>query len=855
MTLFLKVLLVETAHSFGISLFAFRVLPKLDLARAILIMNAVCIVPGILKLFLSKNNSSTFKKLIIFIVDFFAVLMQITVFGIVFASKFIFKQNTTNNGNQFSNDIDNGGADFGQEFPTTTPSLSEFEDSDNNMERMRRHLGRLVLNQTLSYLTNGTLSRRSLLLSDYDTDAAFEANNQEESDMNNNYQFDAQPPVAASPDLKQFNNLDGTGINLEDILSSFQIEWELPIALMLVSLVWWENFVDRDLKCGRAKLIDIKLLKENLAATRCKTNFITSLWKVIITLVCAYIFHPAIFNTSKVFKTPDADADSQFKYNNMMMNNQNDLSALWGPGMMAGGGVPTGGDLRRKRSIINDTLLSTTTMAMMHAFAIDHNIINKQMFENNPFIPAFSTGTNNVKNPLDETQPQLPKTPEITFKDRWMTYLLPMILQVLASGLCYYTGRLACKLCMQRLGFALPLTLVTPASLTIALVICKWFPESAVFQSDFVYWTCHEGYATGSFKWQLICGLGLWWLSQLWIGGHIWFGKGQRLAFTERLFILPGYCGVLTEQSLMMNRRRYEKRETYTITPNRPSTMPPPIDADDSDLDMHEMEEKIKKDVNVVIYSCATMWHETETEMLQLLKSIMRLDIDQSARRKAQEYFGIKDPDYYEYEGHIFFDDAMEENEDGEFVPNKFVQILVSVMDQAATSVHETPMKLAQPFKIPTPYGGRLTWVLPGGNLLIAHLKDKMKIRHKKRWSQVMYIYYLLGYKLFGDIDSMEKLYKKKYGTKNHNSKSKIFKGFGNLLNNMDNKLRIRAENIFLLALDGDVDFRPEAVRLLVDRMKKNKKVGAACGRIHPIGSGPMVRYNFVLRYYYTQTS
>jgi len=39
------------------------------------------------------------------------------------------------------------------------------------------------------------------------------------------------------------------------------------------------------------------------------------------------------------------------------------------------------------------------------------------------------------------------------------------------------------------------------------------------------------------------------------------------------------------------------------------------------------------------------------------------------------------------------------------------------------------------------------------------------------------------------------------------------------------------------LALDGDVDFRPEAVRLLVDRMKKNKKVGAACGRIHPIVS------------------
>ena len=85
------VLVVETAHSFGISIFVFRVLPKLDLARAILMMNAVCTVPGILKLFLSKTNVSPFKRLIIFIMDFCAVLMQCTVFGIVFASKYVFK--------------------------------------------------------------------------------------------------------------------------------------------------------------------------------------------------------------------------------------------------------------------------------------------------------------------------------------------------------------------------------------------------------------------------------------------------------------------------------------------------------------------------------------------------------------------------------------------------------------------------------------------------------------------------------------------------------------------------------------------------------------------------------------------
>lgn len=47
-----------------------------------------------------------------------------------------------------------------------------------------------------------------------------------------------------------------------------------------------------------------------------------------------------------------------------------------------------------------------------------------------------------------------------------------------------------------------------------------------------------------------------------------------------------------------------------------------------------------------------------------------------------------------------------------------------------------------------------------------------------------------------------------------------------------------QAQNTFVLALDGDVDFKPEAILLLVDRMRKNPKVAAACGRIHPTGDG-----------------
>lgn len=120
------------------------------------------------------------------------------------------------------------------------------------------------------------------------------------------------------------------------------------------------------------------------------------------------------------------------------------------------------------------------------------------------------------------------------------------------------------------------------------------------------------------------------------------------------------------------------------------------------------------------------------------------------------------------------------------------------------------------PKKYPTPHGGRLVWVLPGKTKIVCHLKDKDLIRHKKRWSQCMYMYYLLGFKLMElPISTIRK--------------------------------EVISQNTYILALDGDIDFQPNAITRLVDLMKKNKKLGAACGRIHPTGKTIILHLRYTM--------
>ncbi|OWF51706.1 uncharacterized protein LOC110448740 [Mizuhopecten yessoensis] len=380
----------------------------------------------------------------------------------------------------------------------------------------------------------------------------------------------------------------------------------------------------------------------------------------------------------------------------------------------------------------------------------------------------------------------------------WLPWeILPsFFVHFFSSALVYHLAITACKLCMQRVCFTIPLVIASPVYVVATLASL----EAGLDWSR----TLFDGKRppTSYSVYVALVVFFVAWLAQVWACRQTWHEPTERLCFLKKLFVLPYYCSPVLDLSLLHSRRRM-----------RPVNM----------TDGQKVASTSK------IYICATMWHENRVEMKQILSSLYRLDMDQFSRKKSKEDFKSIDPDYYEFEGHVPFDDAMT-TKNNKRVPNDFVKQLIEVIDEAGSTVHGRGISLGPPDRVITPYGGRLVWTLPGGNKLFVHLKDKEKIRHKKRWSQIMYLYYLIGYEMMEQNRS-------KFG------KDINFEDCQSIFDFFPETVRMASENTYLLALDGDVDFEPEAIRLLVDRMKKDPKVGATCGRIKPGGSGPVVWY------------
>ncbi|KAH9426858.1 chitin synthase I [Dermatophagoides pteronyssinus] len=554
------------------------------------------------------------------------------------------------------------------------------------------------------------------------------------------------------------------------------LTWIIPIACFLITFSYWENFLDNndpdnenDDLSSEIKNRFLKLLykiKNSSKRSKFAIYLFVSIWKCLLHLAIMLIIQ-GIF-AIHYSKTTDAGDDDVDDDNN---NNHH---------------------LNRMADMMN---------FMFANFS--------EAFRTHP-IPLVANVGFNYRHPTIDSDPMLP--------------ISIGLIQITAAFFCYQTINFVCKICIQPLGFGLPITLAMPITVSLAHSLGQiaindrcWLPDH---WHIFDYTFFNVPYDIFDYKcWINYLFYIIWmitFISQIIITNHIWISSKERLASTNQLFMLPLYSSAFIDQSLMLNRRRnYDNDIWSTLNENELDSLN--NDRKSPVQELHRKASKENDDNDIRIFACATVWHETADELLQMLKSIMRMDKDQCCRSLAVNYLGVKkrDVDFYRFETHLFVDDAFKKGKHykknaNDLDINEYVQTLIDVLDEAAQNVHQRYLKIKQPNIHLTPYGGRIEWTLPGRTKLIAHLKDSARIRHRKRWSQVMYMYYLLGYLIYQQEPD---------------------------------RRDILMKNTYLLALDGDINFQPDAVLLLVDLMRKNSKLGAACGRVHPVGVGPMAWY------------
>lgn len=331
------------------------------------------------------------------------------------------------------------------------------------------------------------------------------------------------------------------------------------------------------------------------------------------------------------------------------------------------------------------------------------------------------------------------------------TDLAVFVTHAIASFLAYVLSSLSCYMTLHVFGLALPVLLATPLSLATYVILMTYGTFS--FSQDLVISNLKEVHIFWYLV--LICGT-LLWISQQISNIKLFTMQNAILASDESMFVRPHYNSILLEQSLAINR----------LVSHKPQI------------------ESNGKRKSCTVFVCSTMFRENETEMKQILNSIKQL-----ADKETE------DTDSDHFESHIFFDGGCRENE---FYP--FAIQLLSLVKQTLD------VELNEAQKLKTPYGYRFKWSIGDSKMpFTIHFKDNLKVRNKKRWSQVMYMKYIIMH-----------LYKDK-----------------------EDEL----DNTFILTTDGDVDFKAESAVVLLDMLARDPQVGAVCSRTHPQGTGPMYWY------------
>ena len=263
----LQVLFTETLHTAGLVTLMFTVLPQLDVTRGTFLMTGIALVPALLGPFIQSDTPSS-RHYIKKFIDVIAIFIQLS--AVLFYPLFNYLTDT---------DVMNPSLNCDNPSVVTSspmPNTSVFSGTSSSPAANTI----IDLSSTTLNTLNISIPDISILISDYSPSIGSVG------------EFLTAAGVAKLQELSP--SITSSNQDQESVLP---LLWFTPLALLLISLSHWENFVDQNngLGCFGDMLMT---MRKEIQQARTKIMAVSSLYKMFLTFLLAIPVYVYLYGDS-----------------------------------------------------------------------------------------------------------------------------------------------------------------------------------------------------------------------------------------------------------------------------------------------------------------------------------------------------------------------------------------------------------------------------------------------------------------------------------------------------------------------------------------------------------------------------